>query len=159
MRLIIYCIVFLIVGNSCTSVRQIGKVNMISNRNVDTGFEYKVISSYAGGSNTELKKSEATSIEDAIDQTVRNVPGGEFIMNAQIYVIKDKYFAVEGDVWGQKENANHLGFSIGDTVTWKEWGNYKTGTIKAFKDTEKCIIDKEDGGTTEKKYSDLSRSE
>ena len=159
MRYLNYCAAILILTTSCTAVQQIGKVNMISNRNVDTGFEYSVISTYAGGSNAELKKSKATSIEDAIDQTVRNVPGGEFIMNARIYLIKEKYFAVEGDVWGQKNNANHRGFSIGDKVTWKEWGNHKTGTVKAFKDTEKCILDVDGGGTTEKKYDDLNKTE
>ncbi len=159
MKLPVIALLILATVCSCTSVKQIGKVNMISNRNIDSGLDYDVISTYAGGSNKDLKRSKALTIEDAIDETVRNVPGGEFLMNAQIYIVNGKYMAVEGDVWGRATNANHRGFSIGDKVTWKEWGNHKTGTIKALKDTEKCIIDLDEGGTTEQKYDDLSKTE
>lgn len=100
--LLAFVVSAIIIISSCTPVRQIGRVNMISNRNVDSNFEYSVISNYAGGSKAELKKSKATTIEEAINRTVRNVPGGEFVMNARIYIVKDKYFAVEGDVWGKK---------------------------------------------------------
>ncbi|HEY1871029.1 MAG TPA: hypothetical protein VGG71_08220, partial [Chitinophagaceae bacterium] len=84
-------ILFIVIGITITScatpVKQIGKVNMISNRNVDPALNYGVISSYSGGSMRELKHSRATSIDDAIDQTVKKIPGGEFLMNVKIYMV------------------------------------------------------------------------
>ena len=100
MKQITYMFLFAVLVTACTSVKQIGKINMISTRNVDPNLKYEVISTYSGGSKRELKKSKSTSIEDAIDQTVKKVPGGEFLMNCKIYLINSKYIAVEGDVWG-----------------------------------------------------------
>jgi hypothetical protein len=163
MKKIILTVMITTVLSSCTSVavKQIGKVNMISNRNVDPKLNYDVISTYSGGSNKELKKSRAVTIEDAIDQTVRKVPGGEFLMNAKIYLVNLKYLAVEGDVWGIKTNISYRGFQVGDKVTWKALGNlkFKTGTIKALKNDQSCYIETENGETVEKKYDDISKSE
>jgi len=144
--------------SSCTSVKQIGKVNMISNRNIDTKLDYKVISTYSGGSDKELKKSKAKTIEDAIDQTVRKIPGGEFLMNTKLYLIDGQYFAIEGDVWGTKTNITYRGFEIGDKVTWKSSGKYKTGNITSLKDDKTCLIKTEDQKTVEKKYDEISKS-
>jgi hypothetical protein len=49
---------------SCNQVlvKQIGKINMISTRNVEFEHDYVLISSYAGGAQKELKKSTALSI-------------------------------------------------------------------------------------------------
>ena len=90
---------------SCATITQIGDLNMISKRNIDSDFNYELLSTYAGGSKKELKKSKAVNIEEAVDQTVRKIAGGEFVMNAKIYKIEKQsntYFAVEGDVWGKK---------------------------------------------------------
>jgi hypothetical protein len=95
-------ILFITIMASCGSVKQIGKVNMISNRNIERNLDYKPLLNYAGGSNRELRKSRAKTIEQAIDQTVKKVPGGEFLMNVKIYFVKGKYYAAEGDVWGNK---------------------------------------------------------
>jgi hypothetical protein len=106
-------IIALLIGTtilSCTSVRQIGKVNMVSTRNIDPNLDYSLISTYSGGSKRELKKSRAKSIEDAIDQTVKKVPGGEFAMNVKIYTVRKinrEYIAVEGDVWGKAGEASY----------------------------------------------------
>ena len=70
-----------------TTLKQVGKVNMISNRNVDPKLDYSLLSSYSGGSQRELKKSKAITIEDAVDQTVRKVPGGEFLMNTKLFKV------------------------------------------------------------------------
>lgn len=145
---------------SCTSVKQIGKLNMISNRNVDPALNYKLISNYSGGSDREVKKSKAVNLEMAIDQTVKKVPGGEFLMNAKIYVVNKKYFAAEGDVWGissDKSTAEFNGFKIGDKVTWKKFGKFRTGKIEAFKDNANCLVKDEDSKTVEIKYIDLTK--
>jgi len=151
---------FLFTLSSCAKVKLIGKVNMISNRNVDpTTMQYVVISTYSGGSKRELKKSRAKTIEDAIDKTVRRIPGGEFLLNAKIYSVKRKYLAVEGDVWGLESNLSYRGFKIGDKVTWKNLGNFKTGIIKSLKNDKTCLIETDNGVILEKKYDEISKAE
>ena len=146
--------------SSCgTAIKQIGKVNMISNRNIDPKLNYDVISTYSGGSKRELKKSRAKTIEDAVDQTVRKIPGGEFLMNVKVYMVNGTYVAVEGDVWGVKSNIAYRGFKVGDQVTWKAMGSFKTGTITSLKDDKTCLIETENGNIIEKKYDDISKAE
>lgn len=41
-------------------------------------------------------------IDTAINQLLRRVPGGCYIANAKIYVVRGRYLAVSGDVWGRK---------------------------------------------------------
>jgi hypothetical protein len=144
---------------SCSSITQIGKVNMISNRNIDPNLmEYELLTTYVGGSKKEIKRSKALSIEEAIDQTVRSIPGGEFIMNAKIYLVNGEYFVVEGDVWGTKENIMFKGFKVGDKVTWRESRAYKTGVITSLKDDRTCLIKLDNNEVIEKKYDDITKS-
>lgn len=159
MKQILLRIILLASIASCTSVEQIGKVNMISNRNVNPKLSYIVLSTYAGGSKKELLRSRATSIENAVDKTVKKIPGGEFLMNAKIYLINARYFAVEGDVWGLTNNIEYRGFKVGDTVAWKKMGKYMTGTIQSLKDDKTCLIETENGSITEVKYDDISKVE
>lgn len=145
--------------SSCSpSVKQIGKVNMISNRNIETKLDYSLISSYSGASEKELKKTRATSVEDAIDQTVRKIPGGEFLMNAKLYIVNNKYFAAEGDVWGKSDNLSYRGFKVGDKVVVDKLKN-STATIKSLKDDKSCFIERENGKVEEVKYDRLSKAE
>lgn len=138
------------------AVRQVGRVNMISNRNVDPSVDYSLVSSYAGGSNRELRRSRAENIEQAIDDTVKKVPGGEFLMNARVFIVNDKYFAVEGDVWGRTGNLSYRGFSVGDKVSFKTPFGIKTGVVEALRDDKTCFVKADDGGAvTEFKYDVL----
>lgn len=155
---------------SCMSVKQVGKLNMISNRNVESKVEYELVKSYSGGSKKELKKSKAITIEDAIDNTVRAVPGGEFLKNVKVYLVNGKYFAVEGDVWGIANNITFKGFKIGDKVTWKNKKSpmdkltnsgkkdYLTGRIASLKNDKTCFV-KVDGEeqTVELLYDDITK--
>jgi hypothetical protein len=166
MKKISYFLLFAVLLAACTSVKQIGKVNMISNRNVNPELKYQVITTYSGGSNKELKKTRASSIEDAIDQTVRKVPGGEFVMNAKIYLVDSKYIAVEGDVWGNAGQQSYRGFKVGDQVTWKTKLNvngtkYLTGKITTLKDDKSCLvkIDDEKGKTIELEYDEITKTD
>jgi hypothetical protein len=73
--LIVSCI--LVQGCKSTKVVELGKLNMISNRNVDSKTEYVLIKNYAGSDKNEikkaLKKTKATTMDAAVDETVRNV--------------------------------------------------------------------------------------
>jgi hypothetical protein len=155
----LFSLIIVLVTVSCSSkITQIGRVNMVSNRNVNPNLEYMLIASYTG-SKSDLKKSKAPTIEDAVDQAVRRVPGGEFLMNTKIFLVDGKYIAVEGDVWGNKE-ASHKGFKVGDRVTWKTaFQGYKEGVIRALKDDKTCIIMLENGNTTDKKYDEIIKAQ
>lgn len=135
---------------SCkTAITQVGKLNMISNRNVDIKNNYQKIKSYASLTKRELKKTECRSIDEAIDKTVKSVPGGEFIMNAKIYLVKNQYFAVEGDIWGNNTQ-EHLGFTVGVKVQWKNNFVDKIGTITSLTNDNECMV-KQDGKEKSKK--------
>lgn len=149
---------------SCNSVNQIGKVNMISTRNIDQSLKYQLLTTYSGGSKRELKKSRSKTIEDAIDVTVRKVPGGEYLMNCKIYTVKSIYLAVEGDVWGNPINLSFRGFKVGDKVTWKKKDiingtRFFSGTISALKDDKTCYIKNSDGSgeTIELSYDEITK--
>lgn len=148
---------------SCSTVKQVGQLNMISTRNIEPKLNYEVVSRYSGGSQKELRKARSLTIQDAIDKTVRKIPGGEYLVNVKVYLVNNRYFAVEGDVWGQSTNATYRGFKAGDKVTWKIFENFKTdyksGTIKSLKDDKTCLIEDENGQVIEKKYDDISKAE
>jgi len=145
---------------SCVSVQQIGQLTMISNRNIDKSQNYELIKSYVGSSDDERKHSKATTIQQAIDGTVQEVPGGEYIMNVRIYLVmhgsKHQYFSVEGDVWGIKQNSTepspdgstYYSFKEGDNVAWRYDSKYYTGIIVSMKDRKKCLVKVDDNGKT-----------
>lgn len=151
-----------------TEVKLIGNVNMISNRNVNPNMNYKLISSYSGGSKKELKESRSLSIEDAIEKTVRKIPGGEFLVNAKVYQIAGKYYAAEGDVWGEKASElSYRGFKVGDKVIFKDKSllkkfdlkaDYGYGEIVSLKDDKTCYVKLEDNDrTVELSYDRISK--
>ena len=166
-------IVILLSISSCISVKQIGEVNMISHRNIDASQKYQLLTTYSGGSQKELRKADAKTIENAIDNTVKKVAGGEYLMNAKIYLVthfKAAYIAVEGDVWGIASNISFRGYKVGDKVMWKNKAlkskfdvtgkeKFITGIIQSLKDDKTCYvkIDGEDR-TVELKYDDLSKN-
>ncbi len=164
-------ILFVLIFCSCTSLKQIGSLNMVSQRNVDSKTEYVLLQAYAGSSDHDLKASRATTLEDAIDQTVKKIPGGEFLKNAKIYLVvhgKRFYYACVGDVWGISGiTASYNGLKAGDKVTWKNSKLIKsstdqqffTGVIVSMKPAEGTAIVKKDdnAGTVEVKINDLSK--
>lgn len=152
MRKLVLLLVLPFLMVSCSiGVKQIGSVNMISNRNIAVNnIEYEEIKSWAGSSSKkeikrEYKKVKAKSIDEAVTQTVKNTPGGEFITNAKIYVINGSYFVVTGDVWGvKKTDRNYKGFKEGDKVQYTRALKKRTGTITSLKDgTEATIFEDE----------------
>src|ERR1035437_140731 len=155
-KLLIYCS-FLFLG-SCVSTKQIGSVNMVSNRNVDSNGNYVLIKSYMGAPNKEIKNSKAKSVEAAIDQVVKSTPGGEFLKNVKIYWVDSKYIAVEGDVWGIADNANFRGFAVGNKVKWTKLFKDYTGEIMDLKNDKSCTIKRDaDGSSVEVDYKDLTK--
>lgn len=146
-------LLLLILGLSlsgCLGVKQIGDVNIISNRNVELkNGDYELISSYAGSSSKrelkkEFRKVKAKNIDQALSHVLRNTPGGEFVANAKIYLLNGSYFVIQGDIWGVAGNKiNHKGFSVGDKVQYRRMGKTRTGVIVDLKDAEQATV-KED---------------
>lgn len=142
--------------SGCMSTKQIGDLTMISTRNVDTKTEYVLLRNYMGGTKKELKKSKSKDLKEAINNVVKQTPGGEFIKNVKVYVVNSKYYAVEGDIWGTQENINFRGFKIADKVQYK--GNLYV--ITELKNDKVCAIKSEsDGKVKEVNYSDLKKSQ
>ena len=137
-------ILILILFSACApTVTQIGTINMISTRNVDTDFDYSELASYRGASEREIKRTESVTIEDAVNDVVRSVPGGDFLINVKLYSVERSgsyYYAVEGDVWGKQESVNYRGFKVGDRVIWSVRNNMKTGIIKSLKNNTECLV-------------------
>lgn len=144
---------------SCRSkIELIGSLNMVSNRNVSTKENYVQIKSYANTANHELRRNKAKTIDEALNNTLRNNPGGEFLMNAKIYVIGSDY-AISGDVWGLAENQNFKGYKKGDKVTFKDNLTTYTGTITDFKNDRECYVKCEDGKVRAAFYDELKKAE
>jgi hypothetical protein len=131
---------------------------MISTRNIESKEDYKLLTTYSGGSKVDLRKSRAKTIQQAVDETVRKTVGGEYLMNVKIYLVNQQYYAIEGDVWGREgvetAEVSVNGFKVGDNVTWKINGMYKTGKIIALKDTY-CLIEQD--GNQKKIKKDYNR--
>lgn len=129
-----------------TKVAMVGQLNMISARNVDSKTNYELLRYYTGGGEAELKKSRWTSVDQAINESVKNVPGGEFMKNVRIYKIsvKDKsYWAAEGDVWGiDLPDLDVNGFKVGERVFYRPKKNKsREATIIAIKNASLYLIE------------------
>lgn len=151
----IFIITSLVAGalTSCISTKQIGDLNMISTRNVETKTDYVLIRNYMGGTKKELKRSKAKDLKDAVNNLVKQTPGGEFVKNAKVYLVNGKYYAVEGDIWGVAQNINFRGFKVGDIVQYK--GNKYT--ITELKNDKVCTIKDDNEKIREVSYDDLKR--
>jgi len=160
-NLFTFLVLALIVGG-CSSLKMVGDVNMISSRNVDSKTDYVLIKSGADDSKSFFKKNKGATIDQAINNAVVNVPGGEFMKNVKLYT-DGKAWAVVGDVWGVPESANVEGFRIGDMVLIKNSilnkSKFSGGEIVGFKDRKTCIVKVSGGEMKELNYSDLSKAE
>ncbi len=151
----------MMVTSCAPSVKLIGSLNVISTRNFDTSQEYVPLKTYAGGTKADLKeavKTRCQTVEDAINVTVKNVPGGEYMQNVKIWLVEDIFFAAEGDVWGIKD-AVYRGMKIGDKIKYKYIGKYLSGTISSFIGSEKVLIMNEDGKEVEVDIEDVHVAE
>lgn len=127
------------------SIKLVGEFNMISTRNVSMKESYTVIKSYAGEGRRDLDKNKASTMDGAVNNLVRSVPGGEFIMNAKIYVIDNLYYSVGGDVYGLEAGQNYKGFKKGQRVQWKSMGVRFQGKVVNLKSSDEITVETENG--------------
>ncbi|MFN6039861.1 MAG: hypothetical protein ACK452_15435 [Bacteroidota bacterium] len=108
MLLIASTVLFL---TSCMVFNEAGRLNMVSVRNIDSKTNYQMLQKNIEYTKKEMRKNCKETIEQAIDDAVKKVPGGEYLMNAKINVCvvpgsafngyRTKcYYIVTGDVWG-----------------------------------------------------------
>lgn len=77
---------------------RIGKMTMVSTRNVDSKMDYVLISKDV---KAVAKTKRNDPLEVAIDKAVKKFPTGEFMKNVAVEVSKNgKKIRVVGDVWG-----------------------------------------------------------
>jgi hypothetical protein len=142
--------IFSFVLTGCTvNAKLIGEINMISNRNIDHNTEYQLLSRYQGANRNQMMSSRCVNIQDAINQTVKEVPGGEYLMNAKIYLVNNMYYVVEGDVWGIPVTGVTFSgyYKIGDMVSWKAGLNiFKEGKIVAIGNNHKYYVIEDEKG-------------
>ena len=83
---------------SCGGYQRIGSLSMISTRNMDRSITYVPIQR---GVEATARMRNDDALQEAVDQCVNSVPGGEYLMNVAVFV-KDngQRVRVRGDVWG-----------------------------------------------------------
>ena len=78
--------------------QRIGKLTIISTRNIETSTQYVLI---AKDVTAKAKTKKNQALEIAIDKAVKQFPKGEFMKNTILEVSKSgRKIKVIGDVWG-----------------------------------------------------------
>lgn len=81
---------------------RLGDLNMVSNRNYDESAEYVELQRYVSAKGKKYKHKSG-AMEDAIDNAIKCVTGGEFMTNVKVETKnRGKRVRVTGDVWGKK---------------------------------------------------------
>ena len=137
----------LIVLSLSSCFNRIGKLTMVSTRNVDSKMgDYRLLQKDVVGK-AKTKKDDA--LEIAIDNAVKQEPQGEFMKNVIVSVSSSgKKIKVQGDVWGYETvdknvtksvNAD-VKFEIGNKVTFKQAGKITEGIILGL-NTDKAVVE------------------
>lgn len=139
----------LLLLSSCSTyytIEPIGELTSIATRNIETSKTYEKLESYAGVSRTDVEAASSTNkngrikknnpiiktvnsfrakaLNEAVDNVVKSVPGGEYVNNVRVYKVNEvkgsiqiTYYVVSGDVWGiESEDVEIKGFRIDDKV-------------------------------------------
>jgi|GEM_PF-4477780 len=122
---------------------KIGDLSVMSNRLIDDKTEYVELARYIEGKGKQKKKSTG-SLENAIEDCIRQVPGGEFIKNTSIKVSGNgRRVRITGDVWGKKKEGSEVvqkenikGYVVGDRVQ----AGRKMGTVISLIDSKQCLV-------------------
>lgn len=123
-----------------------GSLASISTRNIDRSANYTQIQAYAGVSRAdveaaissskkgqikkrnpiikEINQYSAKNLNEAVDNVVKGVAGGEFIQNVRVFQVNEikrfsikTFYVISGDVWGEnKENPEIKGFHKNDKI-------------------------------------------
>lgn len=121
-------------ASSC-KYNRVGSLTMVSTRNVDPAKPGVVLMRSV---EAKAKTKHDDAMQEAIDQAVRQHPGGEYLMNCAVYVKSNgNWVKVQGDVWGTPTadgvatgvQTGGITLQVGDRVAWKQGSSMLTGTI------------------------------
>lgn len=100
-KLLLVLVLPLTMNVSC-AYKRIGDFTMLSNRNVDKSTQYVLLERDVV---KKMKTKKKDYMELAVDDAVRGVNGGEYLMNVKLYVSRSgRKLKLVADVWGIKEN-------------------------------------------------------
>lgn len=125
---------------------RIGDLNMVSTRNIDMKADYELLAS-----NRSVRvANQQDALEAAIDKVVTEIPGGEYAMNARLFVkANGRRVRIDADVWGLPvaTRTSFAGLTIGDRVSWKSTlGAWMEGTVIGL-DADGVLIEVAEGAT------------
>lgn len=116
MRKFIVLSLGLIMLSSC-GYKRMGSLTMVSTRNVESSIQYVELARKVEGK-TKLKRDDA--LQEAIDEAVNSVLGGEYMTNVVVYIKGDRMIKVTGDVYGtiNQQKSSTPEIKVGDEVTY-----------------------------------------
>lgn len=106
---------------------------MVSTRNVDSNTDHVELRRYV--KSIGKTKGDEKALEAAIDNAVKQVPGGEYLKNCSIY-IKGEVVKVEGDVWGVAGKETQMNDKAYEKLQRKKEKEAYKKEKKALKDNE-----------------------
>ncbi len=133
--------------SSCVQVRQIGYLPQLNRAFTMDSTDLILLAKFTGVDKKEMQKSRAETIEEALEITLRKVPGGEFLRNVRIHISRPwglsqkTYFSVSGDVWGKKDGVDYRRFKIGDEVGWRTLFGIREGEIAGYVDEKRVMVE------------------
>jgi hypothetical protein len=149
---------FLFISLLTSCWTKLGDFTVMSNRSIDSNIEYTELSRGIKAVGRQ-KKKQAGALDVALENMLKQVPGGEFVKNIEVQITwGGKYVKVFGDVWGAKkpegEATNVKGFQVGDRVQFGK----KLGTILSLIDNTFCLVQLDgDAAGTKLRYENLIR--
>ena len=171
-NIIIPTIMLLSVASLQSCYHRIGKLVVVSTRNMDSKTDYILLEKDVTG---KAKTKNQEALEGAIDKAVKKHPTGEFMKNVIIEVnASGKKIRVKGDVWGTVpigKNSEKVDksvtktvnavveFKIGDKVTYKNaMGKLIEGTIVGTNQST-AVVEFDDKSKKEITYEKLTKIE
>lgn len=126
MKKSIYLVIILLFILSGCTFKRIGSLTMVSTRNIDQTKNYVLLARNVEGIS---KMKHDDPLQEAIDEAVLSIPGGEYMMNAVVYYKDGKKMRVRGDVYGigidintpiVVDTSKACPYLEGEMVVWKD---------------------------------------
>ncbi len=101
---IFYLVISVLLTSCAATYQEIGSVSLLATHRVNEQESHKLLATNVGATKQEIKRDTAQTMNEAIKTILSKVPGGDYLTNVRLYIVKDQWLAVSGDVWG-KDNA------------------------------------------------------
>lgn len=88
--------------SGCLPSKQVGRVATITTREVRHLEALQLLEANAGSGKKAQTSNRSETIDGAIENLLRSVPGGQVVRNVTIYHVNNKKYSVTGDVYGRR---------------------------------------------------------